>query len=294
MDDIEETRHQIEETRSQMSQTIDAIQEKLSPDRLVQQAKDTVREATIGRAQEAVSGVVDQAKELAGEAVEATREMAYTAVDSTRDAGSSVLDFVRQNPIPAALAGVSLGWLWMSARKQGSNATSSTLPPGRVMDYDYDQDGNRWRPRYGSSAAYNGGQATNGIGQAVGQAQDKVGEVAGQVAGQVKDTVGSLAGQAQDRAGQAGDWLQSTLQANPLVVGIAALAIGAVVGLSIPSTEPENRLMGEARDNLAGMAQQKAQDLGQKVASVAQEAVDSAKEAVTTEAKNQGLTPQAS
>lgn len=289
MDEIEVTRTQIEETRSQMSETIDAIQERLSPDRLVQQAKDTVREATIGRVQDAVGGVVDQAKELTGNAMETTKEMANTAVNSTMDAGSSAVDFIRQNPVPAALVGIGLGWLWMSARKQNMGAVSlSSAPSGRAVDYNYDRENNRWRAQYSSPSA--GGGTRSGLGQAVSQAQDTV----GQVAGQVKDQVGNLADQAQDQAGQAADWFQTTLQQNPLAIGIAALALGAVVGLSIPQTQPENQWMGPARDNLAGMAQQKVQDLGQKVVSVAQEAVGSAKDAAMEEAKNQGLAPQSS
>ena len=66
-----------------MSETVDAIQERLSPQNLKEQAKDRVKEATVGRA---------------------------------RDARSGIVDTVRANPLPAALTG--LGWLLMSARQQ--------------------------------------------------------------------------------------------------------------------------------------------------------------------------------
>src|SRR5437588_8647877 len=61
--DIEQTRAEIENTRSEMSGTIDAIQEKLSPSNLAQQAKDTVRDATIGKAQDMVSNAADSAQD---------------------------------------------------------------------------------------------------------------------------------------------------------------------------------------------------------------------------------------
>jgi hypothetical protein len=54
--EIERTRAEIERTRSDMSETVDAIQERLSPENLKEQAKDRVREATVSRAQEAGSG----------------------------------------------------------------------------------------------------------------------------------------------------------------------------------------------------------------------------------------------
>jgi len=52
--DIDITRAQIEQTRADVGGTIDAIKEKLNPQTLMQQAKETVREATVGRAQEAM------------------------------------------------------------------------------------------------------------------------------------------------------------------------------------------------------------------------------------------------
>ncbi|MBW3636145.1 MAG: DUF3618 domain-containing protein, partial [Armatimonadetes bacterium] len=47
----EEIRDEIEHTRAEMSQTIDELQEKLSPQHIKEQVKDSVREATIGRAE---------------------------------------------------------------------------------------------------------------------------------------------------------------------------------------------------------------------------------------------------
>ena len=63
--EIERTRAEIERTRSDMSETVDAIQERLSPENLKEQAKDRVREATVSRAQEAGSGIV-KGKPLTG------------------------------------------------------------------------------------------------------------------------------------------------------------------------------------------------------------------------------------
>ena len=43
--EIERTRTEIERTRADMSETVDAIQERLSPENLKEQAKDRVRDA---------------------------------------------------------------------------------------------------------------------------------------------------------------------------------------------------------------------------------------------------------
>jgi hypothetical protein len=72
------------------------------------------------------------------------------------------------------------------------------------------------------------------------------------------------------------------------VLGAVALALSAAVGLVVPESPQEHRLMGEARDTLVDKAQNVAQDTMQKVQRVAEEAKDSAQQA----AQDQGLTPQ--
>ena len=59
VDEIEITRVEIERTRAGMSETVDAIQERLSPENLKEQAKDRVKEATVGKAQEPPASGVD-------------------------------------------------------------------------------------------------------------------------------------------------------------------------------------------------------------------------------------------
>jgi hypothetical protein len=93
VDEDEATRAEIERTRADMSETVDAIQERLSPESLKEQAKDRVKEATVGKAQ---------------------------------DAGSGIVDTIRANPLPAALTGIGLGWLIMNASKQSSAQGSSS------------------------------------------------------------------------------------------------------------------------------------------------------------------------
>jgi ElaB/YqjD/DUF883 family membrane-anchored ribosome-binding protein len=251
--EIERTRVEIERTRADMSETVDAIQDRLSPESLKEQAKDRVKEATVGRAQEAGSGIVGT---------------------------------IRSNPLPAALTGIGLGWLLMSARRQGPARGSY-----RNGAYAYD-----YPPRYeerGSSP----GQAVERTRDRAGEAATQVQDKAGQVASQAQDKAGQVANQAQDRASRlgeqaryqarrAGDGFQRILQENPLAVGALGVGVGAAVGLAIPETTREHEVMGEARDTVVEKAQEKAQDAQQRVQQVAQEAQSAAQQ----EAENQGLT----
>jgi hypothetical protein len=55
----------------------------------------------------------------------------------------------------------------------------------------------------------------------------------------------------KDRAVQGYNHL---LRENPLALGAIGIAVGALLGTALPTTEPENRMMGEASDRLAAKA----------------------------------------
>ena len=244
-DEIERSRAEIERTRAEMGETVDAIQQKLSPENLKEQAKDRVRETTVGRAMETV----------------------------------------RENPLPAALTGIGLGWLFMSARKRSSGRVTSR--DEAYYSYDYS-------PSYGYPPRYEG-QEVDGPsnGQALERARDRVGETAsqaqdkaGQVASQAQNQVSRLGDQAQYRTRRAGEEFQRVLRENPLTVGAIVAGVGAAIGLALPETGKENEVMGEARDTFVEKAQEKVQETQEKVQRVTEEAQSAAKE----EAENQGLT----
>ncbi len=56
-EDTELIRAEIEDTRADMSQTINEIQARLSPENVMDQVKDRVREATIGKVERAMNQV---------------------------------------------------------------------------------------------------------------------------------------------------------------------------------------------------------------------------------------------
>jgi len=290
--EIEVTRARIEQTRADMTETIDAIKDKLSPQNLVQQAKETVREATIGRAQEMASNVVDSAKQAANTAVEGAERVMSSASSGVRDAGETVVESIQRNPLPFALIATGLGWLWMNSRRQSWDTQTfrtQRLDAGYPRRYD-----NTYSARYGTQTEFVQQPSDHsGIKQTLRDAQESVGDMAGQVqerAGQVIDRVqdraSDMGAAVQYQAQRAGDVYERWMQENPLAVGAMALAVGAAVGMAIPETPQERRLMGEARDRLVDRAQEVTQDVAQKVQSVAHEAMDTVRE----EARGQGLT----
>jgi Protein of unknown function (DUF3618) len=102
----DEIRSQIEHTRAEMSDTIDAIQTRLSPKRVLPDAKDTVAEATVGR----------------------VKRLTQRANGS----GARVLQKVQDNPMPAALlATAAVGLLvraLMNGKRRRQHGTTPTMP----------------------------------------------------------------------------------------------------------------------------------------------------------------------
>jgi ElaB/YqjD/DUF883 family membrane-anchored ribosome-binding protein len=237
--EIERSRAEIERTRADMGETVDAIQQKLSPENIKEQAMDRVRETTVGRAMETL----------------------------------------RANPVPAALTGIGLGWLFMSARRQSSERLRYR---GRTYAYDYPPEHDYYQTTSGSSAGQAIDRARDRVGEAASRTQDRAGEVAGQA----QDQVSRLGDQAQYQTRRAGEEFQRVLRENPLTVGAIAVGVGAAVGLAVPQTSKEHEVMGEARDTFVEKAQEKAEEAQEKVQQVAEEAQSAAKE----EAENQGLT----
>lgn len=315
----EEIRDDIEQTRSAMSETIDAIQERLSPDTLVSQAKDSVREATIGRAEQVVND----------------------ASDTVRETGSSFMETIRQNPVPAAMAAFGIGWL-LTHRQSGASGrgwqgNQRGTPGAMYREYEpgygnYGRSYGRgyyagYGQQYESAPRFGSWQQSGGLGSTSASVQDRVGDMASQaqdqagqfvnqaqdqaaqMAGQVQDQVGQWSDQAQQQMSQWGDqaqqgmgqlrWqLDRWINENPLAMGAIALGVGAAIGMAIPETPQENQLMGQARDTVVDRAQSMAQDTVQKVETVAensdevaqhaaQAAVQAAKESVKDQLSSQ-------
>ena len=253
----EEIREEIEQTRLEMGETIDAIQERLSPDHMKEQAMGAVLAATIGRAEEAVDG----------------------ATQTVKGAGTRMIDTIKQNPIPAAMIGIGVGWLVMQNR--GSSSYGQTSGQGQQRLRDVASTGRQ-------QAEQTVGQVQHQAEQTIGQVQHQAEQIVGQAQYQAEHAVGQL----QDTAGRVTERTQGQLkqlmQENPLALGGVALALGVAAGLALPETQKEHELMGEAHDRVIDQVKTQVEETQQKVQRVAEEA----QKAATEEAKKQELAPQ--
>jgi len=376
---------EVQQTREEMSETLDAIQAKLAPERLTDDAKDAAMETVdhvvdevkataqewselasvaameavdhaLEKVKEAFPDLSQQAQVAAREAVDhalveakataqewselasvaameavdhaieeaktAVRDLGHQTKAAVRDAtigrvermanttsetskyvGSTTIQTIKQNPGPAALTALGVGWLVMNGRSssgQGQTSQSTLSSESQLLEGMGDQV----ESKVGQAQETAGnavGQAQDGISSAAGQVQQTATEVAGQVqdtasevAGQVQSTIKGAAGQVQETAGtlastakQAPSRLRQMIEDNPVSLGLLALALGGAVALAIPETQREHELLGGARDTLIDKAQTSAQNVIEKVQHVTEEVG----ETVEKEAKYQGLTP---
>lgn len=317
-DETEEIRANIEQTRAEMSETIDALQDRLSPTALKEQAQDQFDDIK-EHVKEQVREQFQEAKTMVREAtIGRVENMVQNASDTVNDARYTMMDTIRENPIPAALVGIGLGWLFMNrssrtpTRYSGRGGVRGSQPDYERSRYYDDRRGYYDAPRYyDNQRGYETGtvsQVRQGASNVIDRAQDTASNVAGRVqdtasnvasnvsetasniADRAQETASNLADQAQYQAQRVEDRFQESLRTNPLAVGAIALALGTAVGLALPETEKENQLMGEARDNLFDKAQEVASDTMDKVQRVASEVTSEAKQTVKEQAREQGLT----
>jgi ElaB/YqjD/DUF883 family membrane-anchored ribosome-binding protein/uncharacterized protein YjbJ (UPF0337 family) len=301
-EEVKAIRDDITRTRQDMSRTVDAIEHRLSPAHLKQQVTG-VKEHVIGEIRDAkdqlkgdLSDEIDAARSKVRDAtVGRVEHMVHDARDRVSDAGSGLLHTIKENPVPAALVAVGLGWLAMSARGGGGSSSRGSSRFGGV-----DEDGYRYSYRYGPSlggtrprdrAAHALHDATEGIsrtasdlghrvqqgaghlaheaGHAMHEARDKASEVVHDA-----ERVGRRAVRTASReARHLEQSFESTLRENPLAVGAIAIAVGAAIGLALPHTRKEDQWMGSARDRLLHKAEGAAEGALQQVEEKVEEKV---------------------
>lgn len=243
----QQIRDDIDRTRAGMAETIDVIQERLDPQRLRAQAREAVRGATIGRAE----------------------HMAREVQHRAREAGFSLRDTVRNNPLPAAMVAVGLGWLAVQATMGGDGREVR-----EIEAYPYrERDMMEGRTREMAGEARHRAEETMSrvqerAGETMGQAQERAGEIAGEVQHRAEEVTHEAQRQVQRARGR----FETMMDENPLTMGVVALAVGAAIGMMLPSTRQEDRIMGEARDTIVHRAEEMAEETMGKVEEAAHEA----------------------
>jgi ElaB/YqjD/DUF883 family membrane-anchored ribosome-binding protein len=214
---------EIEQTRARMSERLDTISEKLHPSNLALSAVESVGERA-------------------------------------RQTGSRVAHVIKENAIPMAAVGLGITWLVAQRRAKSAGWGEGTAryayrgPERRIAGYAE----RRRRP----------GEARDRVSGGVPGVADRLGGVApplGDVAARAQERVSELGSEARERVQELETKsreqtrrvridLARMIEENPLAVAAGAGVLGLALGLLLPHTRQEDRMMGPARDQLLDRA----------------------------------------
>lgn len=169
-------------------------------------------------------------------------------IDYARDSGgahffTNLGRQVVENPMPVALLGLGVAWLALAAAKPTSRGLPSFEPELRLA-------------RERASAL---GERASAIG-------DRIADAAGTASNAMSEAVHTAVGRGQGFVALCRD--------QPIVLAGLGVAIGATLGALLPASSAENRLMGEASDDLKARARDVADNVKEGIKNTLQHNAD--------------------
>jgi hypothetical protein len=264
----EQIRAEIERTRSHLDDTFDAIGDKLSPGKFVDEL--------------------------------------WVRVQS--EGASAVAHTLREHPIPFTLVGAGLGWLVYEratgrAPRQDARPSRRAQSWGDGYDVEYDRedegveyDGEDTRSGIGARAAdairhgkeslqekkarlgQSASDALHGAEEKASSTAEAVSEKLSGAKESVSDAADSAARRVRHGAERAQEGFWHMLERNPVAVGAIALGAGLAAGLSAPRTRWEDERMGRAAKSFKKETKHVVEETAGKVMGVAQETYDTVRE----------------
>lgn len=291
-----ELAYQAGETRNAITSDIKELGEKLSPDKLKQEAKKVGKDL----ATSAKDVVVDKAIEVKDAIVEKTAETADAAMEKVveaKEAVSEAIDeagqtaervaratwrFTKANAVPLALVSIGAGWMIATSRGSSEPRSGRAAPIRRATpSRPYDEPRLSWQvmDETDEFASFgNGSQPKSTSGQRALRSAEPP-----QAQRENDSMIERGKRQAVRGAQRARDGLARTKDAsiefaaaNPLGLAMATLAIGVGVGLLLPTTEREEKLLAPTRqkfDRLMGEAREVATDVVEMAKETANESM---------------------
>jgi len=227
--------HDIDRTRARMTRTVAEIEERLSPAHVKAQVLERL--------------------------FDAKRTIKATAHDSAVGKAETMLSTIKENPIPAALIAIGVGWLLVNGRREKPGPSLAGAQRRATFG------ARTGAPPYLSGAYHRGARSMEA------RARDLVRDAEGrieEITGGVRDRADAVVREARERGRAAERGARRRYDENPLLAGAVALAVGAAIGLALPHTRREDELVGKVRDRVLDAA-----------GGLAQRAVDKAQEAAT-------------
>lgn len=207
---------------------------------------------------------------------ESTKSKTQSKVRSVRDAAGKITSIARNT---AETIRGTVGTVTGTAAQVGQRASGVAASARRTADKVTD-------------TAAGVVQRAAGVASQARKTATNVAGVAAEFGGQTADAALSIGRNAEDVMSDSIRSLMRVLEEQPLVSAALGIAIGAAIGASLPVTEAESRVMGEASESLRSRAREFAEEQAEKVKSVAAQTYEAAKEGAAEAAEKAGLTAQ--
>jgi len=172
---------------------------------------------------------------------------------------------IKNNPMPALLTTVGVAWLMLGQNQKPGYSTGSS---GSSMFGDladrFSGAAHSVTEAFSGASAHareSGHHASDKVSQFGESASQTLGDFKQQAGAQtsaMKDKLSSSAGSAQDALLRQSRNLQGSFQymlrEQPLALAAMGIALGAALGAALPTTEKENKVFGKASDDMAQKA----------------------------------------
>ena len=177
---------------------------------------------------------------------------------------NSIIQAIKQNPIPAGMVWLGVGWLMLArSRSQQSQGDQRQSPTADVAS-KAEQTLVGVMSTTQQSVGNIGTATQQSVGKVVTTVQESVGAVSGRArtaltqaqslsttaASAARDRASEVAGRATVEASNVVNSAQRLLTERPLAMEVGAVAAGALAGLALPETKPEQQLLTPARQRL--------------------------------------------
>lgn len=281
----------IRQTRSRMDSTLDQLGERLTARSLLNSALDWWESHSEG-----------------------TRTSARV-----KDTYQTIIHQVKDNPMPAMLVGAGIAWMLIGAAREEPEYEEYERP-GRMRYRGIQRHPLETESFTGGEAGGHEGEKQEGGPGLIEKAKDKLAEGKEAIAGAAetaKEKISGMGEAAQRATGEmrhraresysrgrsmsrqmgrslregyssSAERFEDAVEEYPLAVGVGFAALGALVGLLLPSTRREDELLGESSDQLVENVKEKGQEILERGKVVGERVAGAAME----EAKKQGITEE--
>lgn len=211
--DPETLEREINQTRAEMNQTLDSLERKLTAGQLVDQC------------------------------------LTFFGMKGT-EIGSSLGRCIKENPMPVLLTATGIGWMMFGTAQTGSGggyAYSAGDGSDEAAAGAFSKVGDKIQSS-ATATRQQLGRTTETAKETVNRTADKLKETAAKATDTLLETLGKTADTAHNQAKHAREAFNTVLEEQPLIWGALGLAVGTIIGAAFPSTEQEDRLVGELSD----------------------------------------------